>query len=83
MKQGGVILRWAKDPDAARAVRSVLTGADGRSVLKRYGLFLPEGVSLGLDRHSRQAYAYRSGPWSSISCSAFPWRMGWPFHAGD
>lgn len=42
MEQGGVILKWAKDADAARAVRTFLTGADGRSVLKRYGFFLPE-----------------------------------------
>jgi molybdate transport system substrate-binding protein len=42
MEQGGVILKWAKDPDAARALRTFLTGADGRSVLKRYGFFLPE-----------------------------------------
>jgi molybdate transport system substrate-binding protein len=42
MEQGGAILKWAKDPDAARAVRAFLTGDRGRSVLKRYGFFLPE-----------------------------------------
>jgi molybdate transport system substrate-binding protein len=42
MDQGGVILKWAKDPDAARAVSRFLTGTEGRSVLKRYGFFLPE-----------------------------------------
>jgi hypothetical protein len=36
------VLKWAKDPDAARAVRAFLTGARGRSVLKQYGFFLPE-----------------------------------------
>lgn len=42
MEQGGVILRWARDPHAARALRAFLTGADGRSVLKKCGFFLPE-----------------------------------------
>ena len=38
MDQGGVIL---KDSAAARAFRDFLLSADGRSILKRYGFFLP------------------------------------------
>jgi molybdate transport system substrate-binding protein len=41
MEQGGVILRSAGDPDAARAVRAFLIGDEGRSILKRYGFFPP------------------------------------------
>jgi molybdate transport system substrate-binding protein len=41
MEQGGVILKAAVDADAARAVRTFLIGAEGRSILKRYGFFLP------------------------------------------
>jgi molybdate transport system substrate-binding protein len=42
MEQGGIILKWAKDPDAAHAFRDFVLGKDGRAVLKRYGFFLPE-----------------------------------------
>ena len=41
MEQGGVILRSAVDAEAARAVRAFLIGDEGRSILKRYGFFLP------------------------------------------
>jgi molybdate transport system substrate-binding protein len=41
LEQGGVILRAAADADAARAVRSFLIGDEGRSILKRYGFYLP------------------------------------------
>ena len=37
MDQGGVILRWAADPDAARALRGFLLSADGRAILERSG----------------------------------------------
>ena len=40
--QGGVILRWAADVEAARALRTFLVGADARAVLEQYGFFLPE-----------------------------------------
>ena len=40
--QGGVILRWAADVEAARALRTFLVGADGRAVLEQYGFFMPE-----------------------------------------
>jgi len=42
MEQGGTILRWAVDPDAARLLRRFVLGADGRAVLERYGFFMPE-----------------------------------------
>ncbi len=35
--QGGVIMRWAIDADAARAFQALLTGPDGRALLARYG----------------------------------------------
>jgi molybdate transport system substrate-binding protein len=41
MEQGGVILRAAADADAASIVRAFLIGDEGRSILKRYGFFLP------------------------------------------
>jgi molybdate transport system substrate-binding protein len=42
LEQGGVILKWAADVEAARAVRSFLTSDAGRALLRRYG-FLPAG----------------------------------------
>ncbi len=42
MEQGGVILRWARDPAAARAFREFVLGPSGREVLKTYGFGLPE-----------------------------------------
>ena len=42
MDQGGVILRWAADPDAARALRGFMMSADGRAILERSGFALPE-----------------------------------------
>ena len=41
MEQGGVILKWAKDADAAREVRTFLVSAQARAVFKRYGFLLP------------------------------------------
>jgi len=41
MEQGGVILKWAKDPDAARTFRAFLMEPTGRSILKTYGFFSP------------------------------------------
>jgi molybdate transport system substrate-binding protein len=43
LEQGGVILSRAQDRQAAEALRSFLTGAEGKAVLKRYGFILPEG----------------------------------------
>ncbi len=37
IEQGGAILKWAVDVDAARAFRDFLTGPDGRAILKQYG----------------------------------------------
>jgi molybdate transport system substrate-binding protein len=42
LDQGGVILRWAKGPTAARNFRSFVLGSTGREILKRYGFTLPE-----------------------------------------
>jgi molybdate transport system substrate-binding protein len=41
MEQGGVILKWAKDAEAARTFRAFLTSPEGRSIFKRYGFALP------------------------------------------
>jgi molybdate transport system substrate-binding protein len=42
MDQGGIILKWTKEPEAARAFRDFVLGEHGRAVLKRYGFFLQE-----------------------------------------
>jgi molybdate transport system substrate-binding protein len=42
MEQTGVILEWARDPEAARAFRSFVLGEAGRSVLERHGFGPPE-----------------------------------------
>lgn len=40
LDQGGVILQWASDPDAARKFRAFMTGAVGREILKRFGFYV-------------------------------------------
>lgn len=40
LDQGGVILNGAKDAEAAHELRTFLTGAEGRAVLKRHGFTL-------------------------------------------
>ncbi len=42
LEQGGVILKWAVDVGAARALRGFLLSADGQAILKRYGFSLPD-----------------------------------------
>lgn len=42
MEQGGVVLKWAQDPAAARAFRAFVLGPAGREVLKQYGFGLPQ-----------------------------------------
>jgi molybdate transport system substrate-binding protein len=42
MDQGGVILKWAKDPDAAETFRGFLIAPAGRSILRKFGFELPE-----------------------------------------
>ena len=42
LEQGGVILTWAKDRDAAQALRDFVLGQRGREVLRRYE-FRPPG----------------------------------------
>jgi molybdate transport system substrate-binding protein len=41
LEQGGVILNWARDPEAAWALRDFLRGTEGRAILSRYGFILP------------------------------------------
>lgn len=41
MEQGGLILKWARDPAAARSFRDHVMAAEGRALLKRWGFFLP------------------------------------------
>ena len=43
LRQGGVVLGSAADPEAARLVRDVILGPEGRAILKRYGFFEPGG----------------------------------------
>jgi molybdate transport system substrate-binding protein len=43
LRQGGAILKWAVDPAAARALRDLVVGAEGRSILQRYGFSPPAG----------------------------------------
>ncbi len=43
LRQGGVVLASARDPEAARAVQDAMTSEEGRAVLERYWFFLPEG----------------------------------------
>ena len=82
MDQGGVILRWAADPDAARALRGFLLSADGRAILERSG-FRPAGSgSRGLDRAlgERSAggrdHAGAAGDWDSHRVLAASSRRG-------
>ena len=42
MVQGGVILKWAKDPEAARTFRSFLIDPRGRAILKKFGFMPPQ-----------------------------------------
>jgi molybdate transport system substrate-binding protein len=42
LDQGGVILKWSREPTAAQSFRSFVLGPTGREILKRYGFTLPE-----------------------------------------
>jgi molybdate transport system substrate-binding protein len=37
IQQGGAILKWTKNPQAAQAFRAFLLSPEGRAILKRYG----------------------------------------------
>lgn len=39
MEQGGIILKWTKDAEAARAFRDFVTRPRGREVLRRFGFY--------------------------------------------
>jgi molybdate transport system substrate-binding protein len=41
LEQGGVLLSWAQDGEAAQTLRAFVTGKEARPVLKRYGFLLP------------------------------------------
>ena len=41
LEQGGTILKWAADVDAARALRGFMLSADGQAILTQGGFFLP------------------------------------------
>ncbi len=41
MEQAGVILKWTREPAAARKLRSFVLGPDGRRVLSSFGFRLP------------------------------------------
>lgn len=41
IEQGGVLLKWARDREAADAVRLLLTSDAGRAILKKYGFAEP------------------------------------------
>jgi molybdate transport system substrate-binding protein len=42
LEQGGAILKWAEDREAAGALCDFLRSAEGKAILRRYGFFLPE-----------------------------------------
>ena len=42
MEQGGMVTKWARDPAAAKAFRDFVLASEGRSVLERYGFYLPK-----------------------------------------
>jgi molybdate transport system substrate-binding protein len=41
LEQGGVILSWAKDREAAEVLRAFVAGDEGKAILRRYGFSLP------------------------------------------
>ena len=41
VEQGGTMLDWASDPEAARLLCDFITGSRGRGTLKRFGFYLP------------------------------------------
>ena len=38
LEQGGVIMSWAKNKEAAEELRTYILGAEGKSILKHFGL---------------------------------------------
>jgi molybdate transport system substrate-binding protein len=42
LEQGGAIMKWAADLDAARALRAFVLGTEGRAILREYGFSMPE-----------------------------------------
>jgi len=52
IEHAGVILRWARDPAAARAFRDLILSAEGQSILARHGFGKPASGSSGARRGS-------------------------------
>jgi molybdate transport system substrate-binding protein len=44
LEQGGVILSWAKNREAAEALRLFMTSKAGRLILEKYGFTVPKGI---------------------------------------
>lgn len=42
MEQGGLILKWARNPQAARIFRDFILSEPGRDILRNYGFHIPE-----------------------------------------
>jgi molybdate transport system substrate-binding protein len=42
LEQGGMILTWAQDKEAAHAVRAFVLGDEGKDILRRYGFRVSE-----------------------------------------
>jgi molybdate transport system substrate-binding protein len=42
LDQGGVILNWARDADAALEFRAFVLGEEGKTILRGHGFFIPE-----------------------------------------
>lgn len=43
LEQGGVILNWAANPEAAQQLQAFMIGSRGKEILRRYGFSVPEG----------------------------------------
>ena len=48
MDQGGLVLKGAREPAAARILRDALLGARGRAILEEHGFFLPAPLAAPL-----------------------------------
>lgn len=45
MVQGGLVTKWTRHPELAMEFRAYVSGPRGRTILDRYGFFLPEELS--------------------------------------
>ncbi len=51
IEQGGIILKWTKQPEAAQAFRSFVLGAKGQASSEEVWVFSTGGLNIGLGRH--------------------------------